>query len=212
MNPLLILLLIGAGWFFLRGKAADQGASKEAPADANGMLASVLAPSLTDTAQLQKFFSYFTAAIGNQATPQATLRLSLYAIVTALKIAMLGKGAQPNADELLALAYAPSSGMGGIQQLPDAPADAQQAAYAALVDTQTNVGTIGQYIQAIAQASQNPAPSVAQKKRLVAYMLAMKAKQMMLAGGNNFTSPAYFAIANMANVPTIAANSIFAYQ
>jgi hypothetical protein len=213
MNPILILLLAVGAWMFLKGSVADQGASKEAPADANGMLATVLAPSLTDIGQLTQFFNAFTTAYGNAATPQAALRLSLYAIVTALKVAMLQKGAQPNADELLALAYAPSSGMGGIQQLPDAPADAQQAAYAALIDGQTNVGTIGTYMQSMATSvSSNNQLTQAQKKRLYAYLLAMKVKQMMLTMGNSFKSPAYFAIANMSNVPNGSANTILSYQ
>jgi hypothetical protein len=133
-------------------------------------------------------------------------------LVTSLKVAMLSKGATPNADELLALAYAPSSGMGGIQQLSDAPADAQQAAYAALIDSQQDIGTIGSYIQAVHSALTNANLSAAQKKRLTAYLLAMKAKQIELQVGNKFQSPAYFAIANMANVPTPSANSILAYQ
>jgi hypothetical protein len=212
MNPLMLLVLAVGAWFFLKGKAADNGASKDAPADANGMLATVLAPSMTDVGQLTTFYQYFQAAIANQQTPQSTLRMTLYALVTALKIAMLRKGSQPNADELLALAYAPSSGMGGIQQLPDAPADVQQAAYAALVDSQTDVGTIGQYIASMASVAAQPGLSTARRKRLTAYMLAMKAKQMMLSDKIQFLSPAYFAIANMSNVPTIAPNSIFAYK
>ena len=212
MNPLMLLVLAVGAWFVFKGTAADNGASKDAPADANGMLATVLAPSMTDTAQLTQFFQYFTAAYGNAATPQAGLRLSLYALVTALKVAMLQKGSQPNPDELLALAYAPASVINGIQQLPDAPADVQQATYAALVDSQTDIGTIGSYIASLAAVAAQPGLSTARRKRLTAYMLAMKAKQMMLQMNNSFKSPAYFAIANMTNVPTVAANSIFAYK
>lgn len=213
MNPLLLLLVVGVGWLFLKGAKADNGASKEAPADANSWLATVLAPSMTDSTQLTQFFHTFTTAAGNQTNPASVLRLSLYALATALKVAMLSKGAQPNADELLAIAYAPSSGMGGIQQLPDAPgADVQQAAYAALVDTQTDIGTIGTYIQSLVQVLANNTISAAQKRRILAYVIAAKAKQMMLQTGNTFQSPVYFAIANMANVPAYANNSILSYQ
>jgi hypothetical protein len=213
MNPLVVLLVLGVGWAFLRGKSADSGASSEAPKDANAMLATVLAPNMTNLDQLLQFFNYFTAAIANQTTPRATLRLSLYALATRLKVAMLQKGAQPNADELLAIAYAPASGMGGIQQLPGVPADMQQAAYAALVDSQQDVGTIGKYIEAMVTASsQGGKFDVATAKRLLAYLLAMKAKQMMLQANITFQSPAYFAVANMQNVPTTTPNSILGYK
>jgi hypothetical protein len=212
MNPLLLIVLLGAGWALLKGGGKTvAAASKDAPADANAMLATVLAPSLTDLSQLGQFFSAFVAGAANQTAPERVLRLSLYALVTRLKLAMLAKGASPDAAELASIATAPSSGMGGIQQLKNAPADAQQAAVAALVDTQKDVGTLGQYIDAIAGALANSS-SVATKKRLMAYLLAIKAKQMMLQNGVIFQAPAYFAIANMAAPSTVKANSILSYK
>jgi hypothetical protein len=208
MNPLVVLLVLGVGWAFLRGKSADSGASSEAPKDANAMLATVLAPSMTNLDQLLQFFNYFTAAIANQTTPRATLRLSLYALATRLKMAMLQKGAQPNADELLAIAYAPASGMGGIQKLPDAPGvDVQQAAYAALVDSQKDPKAIEGYIEPlIAQAVKR------NSKREAAYALAIASKILMLRNSVVFQSPVYFAIANMNSVPVITPNSILNNQ
>lgn len=208
MNPLVVLLVLGVGWAFLRGKSADSGASGEAPKDANAMLATVLAPSMANLDSLLQIFNYFIAAIANQTTPLATLRLSLYALVTRLKMVMLAQGAQPNADELLAIAYAPASGMGGIQKLPDAPgADVQQAAYAALVDSQKDPKAIEGYIEPLIAAAVKR-----NSKREVAYALAIASKVLMLRNGVVFQSPAYFAIANMANVPTVTPNSILNNQ
>lgn len=208
MNPILLLLILGGGWLFLKGKKADSGASSEAPKDATSMLAVVLSPSMTDLGQLAQFFNAFVAAVGNAKTPQATLRLSLYALVTRLKMIMLAQGAQPNADELLAIAYAPASGMGGIQKLPDAPgADVQQAAYAALIDSQKDPKAIEDYVEPmIASALKR------NSKREVAYALAIASKILMLRNGVVFQSPAYFAIANMANVPIVTPNSILNNQ
>lgn len=208
MNPILLLLVLGGGWLMLKGSKADNGASREAPKDANSMLAAALAPSLTDPSQLAQLFNAFVAAVGNATTPQATLRLSLYALVTRLKLAMLAKGAQPNADELMALAYAPSSGMGGIQKLPDAPgADVQQAAYAALIDSQKDPKAIEDYIEPMLAAAIKR-----KSKREVAYALAIASKVLMLRNGVTFQSPVYFAIANMSNVPAVTANSILNNQ
>jgi hypothetical protein len=196
MNPLAIGAVLLGGAYLLTRNTAPTAAS-EVPADANSLLAIVLAPSMTNLEQLVSFYNQFAAATANATTPQATLRLSLYAIVTALKIIMLRSGAQPDADELLAIAYAPSSGMGGIQQRPDAPADAQQSVLAGL--TGSSVDTMQAYLIAIETAAiKNAQISDAQRKRLLTYALAIKVKQLLTQAGMAFPNDTpYYAIANM---------------
>jgi hypothetical protein len=171
----------------------------------------VLAPSMTNLEQLASFYNQFAAAAGNAATagnPRATVRLTLYAVVTALKILMLRSGAQPDPNELLAIAYARSSGMGGIQQLPDAPADAQQAVYAGLASNL--VDTMQGYLLAIEQSAiTNAQLTDAQKARLLTYALAIKVKQLLAQSGITLgNNTAYYAIANMTPLASYPQNSV----
>lgn len=208
MSPLVIGAVLLGGAYLLTRKSSSSTAASEAPADANSLLAVVLAPSMTSLDQLTSFYNQFAAATGNATTPQASLRLSLYAIATALKIIMVRSGAQPDPNELLAIAYAPSSGMGGIQQLPDAPSDAQQQEYAALASNV--VDTLQNYLIAIEIAAiKNAQLTDAQRKRLLTYALAIKVKQLLTQSGMTFpnNSP-YYAIANMTPLASYPQNSL----
>lgn len=209
MNPLLIVAALGLGGYALMKSAASDPKS-EAPADANSLLATVLAPSMTDVAQLTQFMNVFLAAGQNQSATKAKFRLSEYALATGLKIQMLKKGAQPNALELLAIAYTPSSW----SQKSEATADVKRACDEALKDTMTSLPALNTYIAAIAQATTNQQLTTGQKTRMVAYLLAIKAKQMLLSAGATFAPAVFTAIANMplGKVPTITANSILASQ
>lgn len=206
MNPLLILAVLGLGGYAVM-KASSSDPKSEAPADANSLLATVLAPSMTDVAQLTQFMNVFLAAGPNQPKQSSKTRLSLYALATALKAQMLKKGAQPNALELLAIAYTPSSW----SDKSEAPADTKRACDDGLNSTMTSVPALNTYIAAISQATTNQQLTTAQKTRMVAYLLALKSKAMMLTAGADFGG-IYTAIANMplGKVPTITANSILA--
>jgi hypothetical protein len=204
----MILLVLG-GAALLLTHSSEQ--SSDVPKDANALLATVLAPSMVNVGQLSQFFDTFVAAAKNATNAKAQLRLGLYALVTALKKAMLEKGAQPDATELAAMSQSPATGMGGIQQLRDAPADAQQAAYAALVDSQQDPIVVNQYAAAIKAASTNANLTPAQKRRLLQYVLACKAKYVALQSGVALTAPIYFAIANANPVGEPTAASIISY-
>jgi hypothetical protein len=187
----------------------------EAPADADNILASALAPSLTDVNALHQMFDYLQAAFKNATGPSAQ-RLAQYALTVFLKACMLSKGAQPNANELLAIARAPIAGGAGLISYADSGIDQMTAVATALAPTMTDVGTVGTYIASVANIPTKTA-------RLRAYLLALKAKQMALRNPVQFTDvdkmPVYspgtfFAIANLqaSTVPATAANSILAYQ
>ena len=202
MNILIPIVAVAVGFVMLTKQNAS---ADEAPKDANTLLALVLSPSMVNLDQLVDFYNRFAASAANATTPQANLRLNMYALVTALKIAMLRKGAQPDSAELVRLAYAPSSGMGGIQQLPDAPADVQNAAYAALASNDPS--TIAAYLAKFATAANTATGTL--KGRLMTYALALKAKQLMTSSGINFPdNRAYYAIANSARTTSLPANSI----
>jgi len=134
----------------------------------------------------------------------------LYALATGLKRTMLQKGAQPNALELLAIAYAAY----GSPVRSDATPDVARACKEGLDVAMTSLPALNTYISAIAQATTNQQLTSAQKTRMVAYLLALKSKALMLASGATFGSEIYNCIANMpaSNVPAITANSILAAQ
>lgn len=208
MNPLLIVAALGLGGYaLLKGSSSDP--QSEVPTDANALLATMLAPSMTDVQQLTQFMNVFLAAVGNQKGARAKTRLLLYALATALKRVMLQKGAQPNALELLAIAYAP---YGSSTSNSEATADVRRAASEGLDASMTSLPALNTYLSAIAQATTNQQLTTAQKTRMVAYLLALKAKSLMLASGATFGSEIYNCIANMplGKIPTITANSILA--
>jgi hypothetical protein len=217
MGPGIIVLALAAagGWLLLKPSGAALPKPSEAPADADGLLASALAPSLTDVSALQQFYVTLATAVNNL-QGAAAQRVALYALVCFLKACMLAKGAQPNANELLAIARAPLAGGAGLVSYGDAGIDQMTAAATALASTMADVGAIGTYISAIAAVpSSTP--------RLRAYLLALKAKQMALRNAVGFSDaqnmPAkipqvFFAIANLpaTSVPANSANSILVYQ
>lgn len=217
MGPgIIVLVLAGVGgWLLLKPTTEAPKKSSEAPADADGLLANALAPSLTDLPTLLQIYTYLAAAFKN-ATGTSAQRLALYALTVFLKACMLARGAAPDANELAAIARAPLAGGAGLISYGDAGADQMAAAVAALAATMTDVGALGTYITAIANVSGG------KNKRLTAYLLALKAKQMALRntvrfpdaeGLAKYEPETFFAIANLAasNVPTPGANSILAF-
>lgn len=215
MGPLPIIAALVIGAFALAGKksASNQAtkAASEVPADANSLLATMLAPSLIDPAALADIYKSFVAAAKNQTKGDAKLRLVQYALATFLKLVVLGKGAQPDTNELLMIAYAPIDGGKGLIGYGDIGVDRQTAIANALADNYTDVDGLGQYIGAFATAYNTAAAGPA-RRRLLAYILASKAKQVALrTGGYSFPSENYFAIANLksADIPaTTNPNSI----
>jgi hypothetical protein len=215
MSPLPVLLLLGvSAWAIAGKKPASNQASKaasQAPADANALLASMLAPSLTSATTLADMFKVFIAAAQNQTGGDRKLRLMQYALATFLKMAMLSKGAQPDANELAMIACAPIDGGKGLIGYGDVGVDTQTAIANALQPTFTDVGGLGQYLQSFATAYNTAKPG-AERRRLLAFIYALKAKQVALnQGGYNFPAENYFALANLASadVPTTTApNSI----
>lgn len=224
MGPGIIILALAAagGWLLLKPTgAAELPKPSEAPADADALLASALAPSLTDVPTLQQFYVTLATALSNL-QGAAQQRVAQYTLVVFLKACMLAKGAQPNADELLAIARAPLGGGAGLISYGDAGIDQMTAAATALAATMTDIGTIGTYIQAIMNVN-NSATNTNANARLRAYLLALKAKQMALRNAVGFPDAqnmpakipqAFFAIANLpaASVPASSANSILVYQ
>lgn len=192
MNPLLVIGALGIGGYLLT-KAGDDP-SKQVPADANALLGTVLAPSMTDPAQLGQFMNVFLAAAKNQTTSAGAHRLALYALVTALKRAMVAKGAQPNPLELLAIAYAPSS---WADHQSDGLADSERAVSDALAADMTSAAALKTYIAALQQSAANSKLTKAQQKRIIAQALALQAKLITLVNGAAFEPATYMAIAKM---------------
>lgn len=215
MSPIPVLVLLGvAGWALAGRKTSTNQAaiaSKQVPADANALLANMLAPSNTNPNALADIFKAFIAAAKNQTAGDAKIRLVQYALATFLKMAELSKGAQPDTNELLLIAYAPIDGGKGLIGYGDIGIDRQTAIANALADNYNDVNGLGQYIGAFATAYNTAKPGP-ERKRLLAYILAAKAKQVALrSGGYTFPSESYFAIANLrsGDVPvTTAPNSI----
>ena len=218
MSPLPLIVLLGLGAYALSSKKSSAGNSQaskapsEVPADANSLLATMLAPSLTDVNTLAQIYKTFAAAIQNQTNGNAKLRLAQYALATFLKLASLSKGAQPDPNELLMIAYAPTAGGKGLVGYGDAAVDRQTAIVNA-INTASDVGSLGQYIQAFATAYNTAKPGP-ERKRLLAYILAAKTKQLAVKnGGYTFPAESYFAIANIRadDLPTTTnPNSILA--
>lgn len=202
----MIALVGGAAALLLH----NDSMASDAPKDANSLLANALAPSMTSIVDLSKFFDYFAAAAKNATNARTQVRLGLYALVMQLKKAMLERGASPDETELAAISQSSTTGIGGIQQ-SGAPADAQQAAYAALVDSQQDPGMVNQYAAALRAASSNTQLTPSQQARLRQYVLACKAKYVALKNGVALSSAIYFAIANANPVGSVSANSIVAY-
>lgn len=218
MSPILLLIALGGGGYLLfRDPKPAAPNANEASSEAQGLFANMLAPSMVDLATLQQAWAYFASAAKSLAAGSpAGSRLALYAIVCFLKACMLAKGAQPNANELAAIGRAPIEGGAGLISYGDAGMDQLQAVAAALAGTYSNGPGIGQYIQAISSA-QGAMP------RRMSFLLAMKAKQMLLSNPVKFEDaeglPMYypqclFAIANIpaASVPASSPNSILNYQ
>lgn len=217
MSPVFVIGLLGLGAWALTRKSAGPNQSKaatEVPADANALLATALAPSLTDPSALADIIKAFIAGAANQQKGDAKLRLAQYSLATFLKLAMLAKGAQPDPNELLMIAYAPTAGGAGLIGYGDIGVDRQAAVAAALAEGFSDANGLGMYIGAFAGAYNTAKPGL-ERKRLLAYILATKAKQIaLLAGGYKFPAQSYFAIANIAaaNLPTTTPpNSIVAY-
>lgn len=183
-------LAAGAAWLLLRKPG---GPASEAPKDANDLLATGLAPSLTDPTEVQRLASMFLAAANNQTDVARKLRLILYALAMLLKRAMLSKGAQPNALELLAIAHAPSRYNMNMNVLPDAA----RAVADGLNDAMTSVPALATYVAAVAQSASNEQLTSEQRKRLVAYALALQAKRVLLQNGASLGAAVYLPIANM---------------
>lgn len=192
MNPLFVIGALGFGGYLLM-KAGDDP-SKQVPADANALLGTVLAPSMTDPAQLGQSMNVFIAAANNQKSAAGQLRLTLYALVTALKRAMLMKGAQPNPLELLAIAYAPSEWP---EHQPDGLVDSERAVRDALAVDMTSAAALKTYIASLQQSAANSKLTKAQQKRIIAQALALQAKLIALVNGATFGRDAYMAIAKM---------------
>ena len=231
MPPVLIILLIGVGGYFLLNKSSGSASAKatEAPKDAQDLFATMIAPSMTNLDSLRQSWIYLLTAAKNQVAGSIpALRLAQYALVCFLKACMLAKGANPDANELAAIGQAPLTGGTGLISYGDATMDQMQAVAAGLAPGYTDMAGLGQYIAAIAGMQGT-------SKRLHAYLLALKAKQMLLANPVQFSGgvPAadntpfedapdfpvalpqcLFAIANLpaASVPVSSANSILNYQ
>lgn len=192
MNPLLVIGALGFGGYLLM-KAGDDP-SKQVPADANALLGTVLAPSMTDPAQLTQFASVFLASAGNQKSRGSQGRLFMYALATMLKRAMLAKGAQPNPLELLAIAYAPTE---WADHQPDGLVDSERAVRDALAADMNSAAALKTYIAALQQSAANSKLTKAQQKRIIAQALALQAKLIMLVNGASFGPDSYMAIAKM---------------
>jgi hypothetical protein len=219
MSPIFVIALLGVGAYALTKKqtpsqSAATKAASEAPVDANSLLATALAPSLVDPTALSDIIKAFIAGAANQTNGDRKLRLAQYALTTFLKLAMIVKGKQPDPNELLMIAYAPTAGGAGLIGYGDIGVDRQAAVASALAETFGDPNALGMYIGAFAQAYNTAKPGL-ERKRLLAYILATKAKQIaLLAGGYKFPAQSYFAIANIAaaNLPsTTPPNSIVAY-
>jgi hypothetical protein len=225
---LLVVLALGVGgYFFLKPPAASSKAN-EASAEATGLFASMIAPSMVSIETLRTSWNYLLTAAQNLAAGSpAGSRLAQYAMVCYLKACMLAKGAQPNANELAAIGQAPLAGGAGLISYGDAGLDQMTAVAAGLAQTYLDMAGLGQYIAAVANvaipgSAANTSGAV-RKPRLQAYLLALKAKQMLLANPVQFDSAAVFAaafpqclfaIANLpaSDVPATSANSILSYQ
>jgi hypothetical protein len=227
MSALPVFVLLGLGaWALAKNKpatAVQSKAASEVPADANSMLATMLAPSLVSLDTLKQIYASFMTAAENQydanKASAAPARLAQYALATFLKAAMLSKGAQPDTNELLMIAYAPTSGGAGLIGYGDVGVDVQAAIAAALAPGYSDLNGVGTYIGGLAQLYNTTQPGPA-RKRLLAYILAAKAKQIALRNpvqfpdANQFDAPMYFAVANIpaASLPaTTSPNSILAY-
>jgi len=228
MSPLVVIAAVAVGAYALMaGKSVSK--SNEAPKEAQSLFAAILSPSIGIDA-LAQAYDVFAASAANQARGSAAqVRLSLYALVAFLKAAMLSRGAQPDADEMLMIGNAPLGGGTGLISYGDIGLDVMQSVAAGLSPTYKDAVGLGQYIQAIAQA----ATAAGQKQkdtaapRTAAFLLALKAKQICLlnpmgipaaftdAEGIPEEAPqVFFAIANIAGKDVIATkpNSILAYS
>jgi hypothetical protein len=227
--PIIFILLAAAGLGYLMlGGTKSVPKANEAPAEATGLFASMIAPSMVSIDTLRTSWTYLITATQNlAANSPARSRVAQYAMVCYLKACMLAKGAQPNADELAALGAAPLDGGAGLISYGDAGMDQMTAVAAGLAQTYLDMAGLGQYISAIANVaipgSAADTSGAVRKPRLQAYLLALKAKQMLLANPVQFDSAAVFpsafpqclfAIANLpaAAVPASSANSILSYQ
>jgi hypothetical protein len=192
-----ILWLLGgmaAAYALFKGAAPD--VSKEAPADANALLGTVLAPSFVDPVELGRMMNVFIATAANQPTEVRITRLMLYALATGLKRAMLLKGAQPNPQELLAIAYAPANWRDADPVASVSP-DVARAVSDALQGSMTSVPALNTYAQAIAQAASNEQLSNENRARMLAALLAIRAKAIMLIHGATFGQLVYASVARM---------------
>ena len=233
MPPILLIALLAVGgYFLLKEPAGSTSKPTEAPKDARDLFATMIAPSMTSIDALRTSWAYLLTAAKNQAAGSvAASRLAQYALVCFLKACMLAKGAQPDPNELAAIGQAPLTGGAGLISYGDASMDQLQAVAAGLAPTYTNLAGLGQYIAAVSSAYQQGGKT----KRLLAFLLALKAKQMLLANPVQFTGavPAVdttpfqdaqdfpvalpqclFAIANLpaSDVPPSNVNSILSYQ
>lgn len=197
MNTLILLGAAGAAAYALLRPSGTP--SSEAPKDANDLLAVGLAPSLADPVELGRLANMFVAGAANQTDARRQLRLMLYGLAMMLKRAMLLKGALPNALELLAIAYAPTESFSTVNQAKAGLLqDALRAVTDGLADDMTSAQALATYIAAISQvAGSNAQLTTEQRKRLVAYALALQAKRIMLMNGANFGRAVYLAVAMM---------------
>ena len=218
MSAVPIVLLLGLGGLYVLSQKKPvstqaQKAASEVPADANALLGNMLSPSNSDPNALADIFKAFVAAVPNQVPGEAKFRLMQYALATFLKILMLSKGASPNVPELQSIAYAPTEGGQGLLSYGDIENSAQVDIASALNDSYSDIGGMGQYIGDWAQ-EYNIVAAGPKRRRLLAFILATKAKQLALqAGSYHFPSNVYFAIANLRteDIPTTTpANSIAA--
>ena len=226
--PIVFFLLAAAGvGYLMLGGTKPLLKATEASAEATGLFASMIAPSMVSIDTLRTSWTYLLTAAKNLETGgPAQSRLAQYAMVCFLKACMLAKGAQPNANELAALGAAPLEGGAGLISYGDVGLDQMTAVAAGLAGTYMDVGGLGQYIAAVAGLTGGTSiypPASPGSKRLQAFLLALKAKQMLLANPVQFDSAAVFAaafpqclfaIANLpaAAVPASSANSILSYQ
>lgn len=223
MGPLPIIALLVVGAFALASKKSSSNqaatAASEVPTDANGLLATMLAPSLVNLDTLKQIYASFMTAAENQydinKTSSAPARLAQYALATFLKASVLAKGAQPDPNELMLIAYAPTAGGAGLIGYGDTGVD-RQTAIANALNAATTSGALGSYIGALATAYNTTAAGPG-RRRLLAYILAAKARQVALSNAvkfpdaEQFDPPVFFAIANLksADIPaTTNPNSI----